>query len=180
MLNSHQRCSNSSIFCINAKTCTTRNLHEVLQARPYQRNICENLTWFLYYPHSHRTLFWVVADATGASGQMLARSASLWGTHGNLKWRKWRICRKGVFYINILDYWSLMFGTFREGVSMCGTLNVCEAFVMTCRQAAATKLTVWGAAEFGRLAANKRMHGVENAALFNVPHIQIPSRNITK
>ena len=58
MLNSHQRCSNSSIFCINAKTCTTRNLHEVLQARTYQRNICENFAWFLYYPCSHRTLFW--------------------------------------------------------------------------------------------------------------------------
>ena len=58
MLNSHQRCSNSSIFCINAKTCTTRNLHEVLQARTYQRNICDNFAWFLYYPCSHRTLFW--------------------------------------------------------------------------------------------------------------------------
>ena len=29
--------------------------------------------------------FGVVADATGASDQISARSASLWGTHGNLK-----------------------------------------------------------------------------------------------
>ena len=49
---------------------------------------------------------------------------------------------KEFSYINILDYGRLMFGTFREGASMCGTLNVCEAFVMTCRQADATKPTV--------------------------------------
>ena len=29
--------------------------------------------------------FGVVADATGASDQISARSASLWGTHGNIK-----------------------------------------------------------------------------------------------
>ena len=72
---------------------------------------------------------------------------------------------------------KVLFLIFREGVSMCVTLNVCEAFIMTCRQAAAIKPIVWGTAEFGRLAANKRMHGVENAALFNVPHIWSPSRN---
>ena len=173
MLNSHQRCSDSSIFCINAKTCTFRYLDEFFQANQIQRIITGVLSsWhFLFYLLIHRTLVWVVANATGAGGQISARSASLWGTHGNLKWR---ICGKGVF---LLNYGRLMFGTFREGASMCGTLNVCEAFVMTCRQAAAIKPTVWGAAEFGRLAANKRMHGVENAALFNVPHIWSPSRN---
>ena len=60
MLNSRKR-SDSSIFCINAKTCTTRNLHEVLQARQYQRMILKLPGWsfFILLP-SHRTLFWGV------------------------------------------------------------------------------------------------------------------------
>ena len=39
MLNSHQRCSDSSIFCINAKTCTFRYLDEFFQANSFQRII---------------------------------------------------------------------------------------------------------------------------------------------
>ena len=78
MLNSHQRCSDSSIFCINAKTCTFRYLDEFSQANQIQMIITGVLSsWhFQFYPHSHRTLFWVVDDATGAGGQVLARSAS--------------------------------------------------------------------------------------------------------
>ena len=101
MLNSRKR-SDSSIFCINAKTCTTRNLHEVLQARQYQRMISKLPGWsfFILIP-SHRTLFWI------------------------------RWC---------------MSGQTRTAQSV-----------------------------FGRLAANRRMHGIENAALFNVPAHEIPS-----
>ena len=60
MLNSHQRCSDSSIFCINAKTCTFRYLDEFFQANQIQMIINGVLfSWrFLFYPHSHRTLFW--------------------------------------------------------------------------------------------------------------------------
>ena len=36
MLNSHQRCSDSSILCINAKTCTFRYLDEFFQANQLQ------------------------------------------------------------------------------------------------------------------------------------------------
>ena len=61
MLNSHQRCSNSSIFCINAKTCTTRNLDEVLQARQYQRMIIKSSGWSFYVHPLHRTLSEVAA-----------------------------------------------------------------------------------------------------------------------
>ena len=60
MLNSHQRCSDSSIFCINAKTCTFRYLDEFFQANQIQMIINGVLfSWrFLFYPYSHRTLFW--------------------------------------------------------------------------------------------------------------------------
>ena len=63
----------------------------------------------------------------------------------------------------------------KNGIHVQRTVNACEAFVMTCRQAAATKPTVWGVAEFGRLAANRRMHGIENAALFYGTAHEIPS-----
>ena len=99
MLNSHQRCSDSSIFCINAKTCTFRYLDEFSQANQIQMIITGVLSsWhFQFYPHSHRTLFLVVADATGAGGQMLARSAGLWGTHGNINLKIMKDMKKGVF-----------------------------------------------------------------------------------
>ena len=72
MLNSHQRCSDSSIFCINAKTCTFRYLDEFSQANQVQMIITGVLSdWhFQFYPHSYRTLFLVVADATGAGGKV--------------------------------------------------------------------------------------------------------------
>ena len=72
MLNSHQRCSDSSIFCINAKTCTFRYLDEFSQANQIQMIITGVLSdWhFQFYPHSYRTLFLVVADATGAGGKV--------------------------------------------------------------------------------------------------------------
>ena len=74
------------------------------------------------------------------------------------------ICRESSFG-NIQEVWY----------SCAGTGNACEAFVMTCRQAVGIKPIVWGEAEFGRLPANKRMHGIENAALFYVPAHDIPS-----
>ena len=178
MLNSHQRCSNSSIFCINAKTCTTRNLHEVPQARTYQRNICENFAWFLYYPCSHRTLFWSSGWCHWRQWPDISAEREPVGHPWQFKVKKMKDMRERSFLILInwiMEGWCLVHSG-RE-LLCAGTLNVCEAFVMTCRQAAVIKPTVWGVAEFGRLAANKRMHGVENAVLFNVPHIWSPSRN---
>ena len=111
------------------------------------------------------------------AGKLAARSASQVGYPWQYKIGKRRICNaeNSVYYSYIK--WKSYFWYSGSELLCAWTLNVCEAFVMTCRQADATKPTVWGVAEFGRLAANKRMHGVENAALFNVPHIWSLSRN---
>ena len=157
-------------FLYQRKTCTTRNLHEVLQARTYQRNICENFAWFLYYPCSHRTLFWSSGWCHWRQWPDISAEREPVGHPWQFKVKKMKDMRERNFLILInwiMEGWCLVHSG-RE-LLCAGTLNVCEAFVMTCRQAAVIKPTVWGVAEFGRLAANKRMHGVENAVLFNVP-----------
>ena len=180
MLNSHQRCSDSSIFCINAKTCTFRYLDEFFQANQIQMIINVVLfSWrFLFYPYSHRTLFWSSGWCHWRQWPDISAEREPVGHPWQFKVKKMKDMRERNFLILInwiMEGWCLV----HSGREFLGarTLNVCEAFVMTCRQAAAIKPTVWGTAEFGRLAANKRMHGVENAALFNVPHIWSLSRN---
>ena len=48
MLNSH-KCSDSSIFCINAKICTTNYLYEVLQASHIQMITTEELLRWSFF-----------------------------------------------------------------------------------------------------------------------------------
>ena len=55
MLNSHQRCSDSSILCINAKTCTFRYFDEFFQANQLQMIITGVPSWS-FFPSPHRTL----------------------------------------------------------------------------------------------------------------------------
>ena len=66
MLNSHQRCSDSSIFCINAKTCTFRYLDEIFQANQIQMITTEELLrWsFLLFPY--QTLSGIARSVSGA------------------------------------------------------------------------------------------------------------------
>ena len=62
MSNSHQRCSNSDIFRINAKTCTFRYLDEFFQTNPTQIIIARFLLHWIFLFHPHRTLSWVAAS----------------------------------------------------------------------------------------------------------------------
>ena len=131
MLNSHQRCSDSSIFCINAKTCTFRYLDEFSQANQIQLIITGVLSdWhFQFYPHSHRTLFLVVADATGAGGKVGSAEREPVGHPWQYKFENNDgYAGKEFSYINILDYGRLMFGTFREGASMCVDIKCLRGF----------------------------------------------------
>ena len=48
MLNSHQRCSDSSILCINAKTCTFRYFDEFFQANQLQMIITGVPSWSFF------------------------------------------------------------------------------------------------------------------------------------
>ena len=99
------------------------------------------------------------------STKHMQRALFWWHTGSGKSWNSIKHV-EGVLSIgNIQEVWY----------SCAGTGNVCEAFVMTCRQAAGIKPIVWGEAEFGRLPANKRMHGIENAALFYVPAHDLPS-----
>ena len=75
MLNSRKR-SDSSIFCINAKTCTTRNLHEVLQARQYQRMISKLPGWSFLFCF-HRTVLYFGSVVKVGVGQDSAER--VWG-----------------------------------------------------------------------------------------------------
>ncbi len=61
MSNSHQRCSNSDIFRINAKTCTFRYLVEFFQMNPTQIIIARFLLHWIFLFHPHRTLSRVAA-----------------------------------------------------------------------------------------------------------------------
>ena len=79
ILNSRKR-SDSSILCINAKTRTTRNLHEVLQARQTQRWITKIFAWLFYFPSPHRTL-----------------SAEVWWLPGEWRKQEQREARSGGY-----------------------------------------------------------------------------------
>ena len=85
MLNSYQRCSNSSIFCINAKTVQPGTFTKFFRRERTRETFAKILLGFYIILALTVLYFGVVADATGAGDQISARSASLWGTHGNIK-----------------------------------------------------------------------------------------------
>ena len=66
MLNSHQRCSDSSILCINAKTCTFRYLDEFFQANSFQRIITGFLRRSFF--NTAPDFIWDSGDAGGYVG----------------------------------------------------------------------------------------------------------------
>ena len=54
-----------------------------------------------------------------------------------------------------------MFGTFRKGASMCGDIKCLRGFRYDVQASCRHQAHCLRRSEFGRLAANKRMHGVE-------------------
>ena len=158
MLNSHQRCSNSSIFCINAKTCTTRNLHEVLQARQHQRMIIKSPGWSFYVHPLHRTLSEVAAKPRVKLGIPVGRAPV--GTIA--------IWKVKIRYRGRMSVWN----NTGKMPSMCRGYGILVRLSLwRAGKLPPLKPIVWGEAEFGRLVANKRMHGIENAAVSHSLHM---------